>query len=72
MWLEPRSAAGLRALKIIQLFGSLTALAGHDDETRRAWLNGHTRALGGRALELIQTAEGLDAVLAYLERMRAH
>jgi hypothetical protein len=49
----------------------LRALVGADDALRRAWMGGYNRALNGKPLELIERAEGLVAVISYLDGMRA-
>jgi len=44
---------------------------GTDDAQRKAWMSGYNRALNGKPAELIERAEGLVSVVAYLDAMRA-
>jgi transcriptional regulator with XRE-family HTH domain len=57
------------ALLFIRLFRSLDAIVGNDRDAQ-TWLRGENRALGGRPLELIRSAEGLVRVLHYLDASR--
>jgi transcriptional regulator with XRE-family HTH domain len=56
-------------LLFVRLFRSLDAVAGHGDEAR-AWLRGENRALAGRPIELMASAEGLVRVIGYLDSVR--
>lgn len=58
------------AALFVRLFRSLDALVGSNDAAARDWLNGHNRALGGRPIELIRTAEGLVRAVHYLDAAR--
>jgi hypothetical protein len=68
---DPASKEGELALILVRVYRSLDALVGSDDAQRRAWMRGHNRALNGKPLELIERAEGLVAVVGYLDAMRA-
>jgi hypothetical protein len=68
---NPTSKEGELALLLVRAYRSLDALVGADDAQRRAWMSGHNHALGGTPAELIQRADGLVAVVAYLDGMRA-
>ena len=68
---DPASKEGELALLLVRVYRSLEALVGNDAEQRRAWMTGFNRALNGRPAELIERAEGLVAVVAYLDAMRA-
>ena len=68
---DPQSKEGELALLLVRVYRSLDALVGTDATQRHAWLHGHNRALNGRPLDLIQRAEGLVNVVAYLDAMRA-
>ncbi len=68
---DPHSKEGELALLLVRVYRSLDALVGTDGAQRKAWMQGHNRALNGRPLELIARAEGLVAVAAYLDAMRA-
>ncbi|TMG72868.1 MAG: DUF2384 domain-containing protein, partial [Betaproteobacteria bacterium] len=59
------------ALLLVRVYRSLDALVGTDAAQRKAWLHGHNRALNGRPVELLQRADGLVGVVAYLDAMRA-
>ena len=69
--IDPESKEGELALLFVRVFRSLDALVGTDASQRNAWLQSHNRGLNGRPIELIQRAEGLAAVVAYLDAMRA-
>jgi transcriptional regulator with XRE-family HTH domain len=69
--LEPHSKEGELAALLVRVYRSLDALVGNDDAARRAWMSSHHVALGGTPRELVQTAQGLVATLAYLDGMRA-
>ena len=69
--LDPTSKEGELALILVRVYRSLDALVGSDDAQRRAWMRGHNHALNGKPVELIERAEGLVAVVGYLDAMRA-
>lgn len=69
--IDPGSKEGELALLLVRVYRSLDALVGGDDAQRRAWMHGANRALNGTPSELIRSAEGLVAVAAYLDGMRA-
>ena len=69
--IAPDSKEGELALLLVRVHRSLDALVGADDAQRKAWMAGPNRALNGVPAELIRRAEGLVAVLAYLDGMRA-
>lgn len=69
--LAPQSKSGELALLLVRLYRSLDALVGNDDERRLAWMRSPNDALGGTPRELILSAQGLVAALAYLDGMRA-
>ena len=68
---EPASKEGELALLLVRVYRSLDTLVGNDATQRMAWLESPNRALNGRPRELIERADGLVAVLAYLDAMRA-
>ena len=68
---DPHSKEGELALLLVRVYRSLDALVGTDAAQRAAWLHGHNRALNGRPIDLIQRADGLVNVVAYLDAMRA-
>ena len=69
--LAPESKSGELALLLVRLYRSLDALVGNDDERRLAWMRSPNEALGGIPRELILSAQGLVAALAYTDGMRA-
>ena len=69
--INPENKEGELALLLVRVYRSLDALVGTDASQRKAWMQSHNRGLNGRPIELIQRAEGLAAVLSYLDAMRA-
>lgn len=69
--LAPASKEGELALLLVRLYRSLDALVGHDESRRLAWMRSHHDVLHGVPAELILTAQGLVATVAYLDGMRA-
>ena len=69
--LDPSSKEGELAALLVRVYRSLDPLVGTDDQKRKAWMKGFTRALGGVPMELVQRADGLVATLNYLDGMRA-
>jgi len=69
--LNPRSKEGELAALLVRVYRSLDALVGNNAALRQAWMTSHHDALGGVPRELVQTAQGLVATLAYLDGMRA-
>ena len=67
----PDSKEGELALLLVRVYRSLDALVGGDDAQRRAWMHSPNRALNGTPAELVRRAEGLVAVTAYLDGVRA-
>lgn len=68
---DPKSKEGELALLLVRVYRSLDALVGSDAAQRKAWLHSHNRALNRRPAELIERADGLVTVVAYLDAMRA-
>jgi hypothetical protein len=68
---DPKSKEGELALLLVRVYRSLDALVGTEPAQRKAWLQSHNRGLNGTPAELIQSAAGLVAVVAYLDAMRA-
>jgi len=69
--IDPESKEGELALILVRVYRSLDALVGTDEAQRKAWMGGYNRALNGRPRELVQRADGLVAVVSYLDAMRA-
>ncbi len=68
---DPQSKEGELALLIIRAYRSLDALVGSDDAARLAWMRSENHALNGKPVALIVQAQGLVAVVNYLDAMRA-
>jgi len=68
---DPSSKEGELALLLVRVYRSLDALVGTDAAQRKAWLRSPNHALNGRPSDLIQRADGLVAVVNYLDAMRA-
>ena len=69
--IDPEGKEGELALLLVRLYRSLDALVGNDAEQRLRWLGSFNRGLNGKPVELIERAEGLAGVVAYLDGMRA-
>lgn len=69
--LPPDSKEGELALLLVRVYRSLDALVGSDDAKRLAWMRSRNRALAGEPIKMIERADGLVAVLNYLDGMRA-
>ena len=69
--IEPASKEGELALLLVRVYRSLDTLVGNDAAQCKAWLESPNRALNGRPRELLERADELVAVLAYLDAMRA-
>jgi transcriptional regulator with XRE-family HTH domain len=69
--LAPTSKEGELAALLVRLYRSLDVLVGHDEARRLAWMRSPNDALHGTPSELIASAQGLVAVVAYLDAMRA-
>jgi transcriptional regulator with XRE-family HTH domain len=69
--IDPRSKEGELALLLVRVYRSLDALVGGAAEQRDAWLRSRNRALNGVPAEMLAQAEGLVAVVRYLDGMRA-
>ena len=69
--IDPASKEGELALLLVRVYRSLDALVGTDAAQRKAWLHSHNRALNARPVDLLQRADGLVSVVAYLDAMRA-
>lgn len=69
--LPPNTKEGELGALLVRTYRSLDALVGNDADKRLVWMNSRNRALNGVPRELVVTAEGLCAVVAYLDGMRA-
>jgi len=57
------------ALLFLRLFRSLDAMLGHERQAQ-VWLQDNNRALAGRPVDLIKSAEGMIRVLQYVDAAR--
>lgn len=69
--IDPASKEGELALLLVRVYRSLDALVGTDAAQRKAWLTSPNRALNARPVDLLERADGLVGVVAYLDAMRA-
>ena len=69
--IDPASKEGELALLLVRLYRSLDALVGNDAAQRLLWLGSYNRGVNGKPVELIERAEGLAGLVAYLDGMRA-
>lgn len=68
---EPGSKPAELALLLVRLYRSLDALVGNSDLQRRAWMDSPNDAFAQPPRQAIATAEGLVAVVRYLDGARA-
>ena len=59
------------ALLLVRLYRGLDAIVGGDGEAGRSWLCSHNLALNGTPLNLIQSINGITAVVMYVDAQRA-
>ena len=69
--LEPGTKPFEQAVLLVQLFRSLGATVGGDDEVAANWLVSPNTTLDARPIEKVQTVAGLVDVIAYLDARRA-
>ena len=63
--------SGQLALTLIKIYQSLTANVGGDERACKQWVCSHNTGLAGTPALLMQSEEGINAVLAYLQSMEA-
>ncbi len=68
--LTPTSKAGELALLFIRCYRSLYVLIGGKPDDMKHWMNTKNRHTGGIPAEQVQTVQGLNHVLEYLDAMR--
>lgn len=68
--LEPSSDSGRRAAKLILIYRRLCACVGNNGADLRQWMTSHNHYFGSRPVDVIDTEEGLDQVLQYLNAQR--
>lgn len=68
--LQPGTEAWSRALLFVELYQSLLAVAGNE-QNAKIWLNSENRGLSGRPHDLIVCRTGLKQVVQYLAAARS-
>ena len=69
--LQGVTPSGQLALTLIKIYQSLTANVGGDEQACKQWVCSHNTGLAGTPALLMQSEEGINAVLAYLQSMEA-
>ena len=69
--LQGDTPSGQLALTLIKIYQSLTANVGGDEQACKQWVCSHNTGLAGTPALLMQSEEGINAVLAYLQSMEA-
>ncbi len=68
--LEPKNKAGELAPLLIRCYRSLYVLVGGKPDDMKHWMKTENYHTGGRPIEQVQTVQGLNHVLEYLDAMR--
>lgn len=68
--LEPGTEARSRAMLLVELYQSLLAVAGNE-QNAKVWLSSRNRGLSGRPRDLITCRTGLEQVVEYLAATRS-
>lgn len=68
--LDPDSKPGELALLLIRCYRSLYVLVGGNSEDIRHWMHTENQHTGGIPINQVQTVQGLNHVLEYLDAMR--
>lgn len=68
--LKVQSHEGLIARELIRIFVGLDQLVGHDESSRLSWLTSTNKAFNEHPLTLIQTSDGRNRMIEYLDLMR--
>ena len=69
--LQGVTPSGQRAFTMIKIYQSLTANVGGDEQACKQWVRSHNTGLVGTPALLMQSEDGMNAVLAYLQSMEA-
>ena len=69
--LQGVTPSGQLALTLIKIYQSLTANVDGDEQASKQWVCSHNTGLAGTPALLMQSEEGINAVLAYLQSMEA-
>lgn len=70
--IEPDSKAGELGLMLVRIYRSLFALLGESPESIKHWMKTENKHLNGVPAVLVEKAEGLTRVTAYLDSMRGN
>lgn len=68
--IDPKSKAGELALLLIRCYRSIYVLVGGKPSDIKHWMHTENRHTHGIPVEQVQTIQGLNRVLAYLDAMR--
>lgn len=68
--IDPNSKSGELALLIIRCYRSLYVLVGGNAADMKHWMHTKNRHTGGIPAEQLQTVQGLNHVVEYLDAMR--
>lgn len=68
--IDPKTKAGELALLLIRCYRSVYVLVGGKSEDIKHWMHTENRHTGGVPVEQVQSVQGLNYVLAYLDAMR--
>jgi hypothetical protein len=68
--LQPNTEAWSRALLLIELYQSLLALVGNE-QNAKVWISSKNRGVSGRPRDLIACRAGLEQVVQYLVATRS-
>ena len=69
--LQGVTPSGQRAFTMIKIYQALTANVGGDEQACKQWVCSHNTGLVGTPALLMQSEDGMNAVLAYLQSMEA-
>ena len=68
--IDPKSKAGELALLLIRCYRSLYVLVGGNSDDIKHWMHTKNRHTGGIPVKQVQTVQGLNHVVEYLDAMR--
>ena len=69
--LQGDTPSGQLALTLIKIYQSLTANVGGDEQACKQWVCSHNTGLAATPALLVQSEDGMNAVLVYLQSMEA-
>ncbi|WP_417521969.1 antitoxin Xre/MbcA/ParS toxin-binding domain-containing protein [Marinobacter sp.] len=68
-YIDPESIEGFRARRLILIFRYLHILLGGESSSMAHWVKTKNRKFSSSPIECMQTASGLDEIIAYLESL---